>query len=165
MCYRTGGESPQPISEAIQQFKYHRNLGVGKTLATLAAAAFPLRAEAYDLIVPVPLHLSRLRWRGFNQALVLSRAIGRAHQLQVDPLLLDRVRPTVPQTQLKERERQENVRGAFAVATPERLPGKRVLLVDDVYTSGATVEECARTLCRGGAKYVDVYTLARAVAH
>jgi predicted amidophosphoribosyltransferase len=71
----------------------------------------------------------------------------------------------VPQTQLTEAERRTNVRNAFAVVAPERLAGKEVLLVDDVYTSGATVEECAKALCRGGAAAVDVFTLARAVSY
>ena len=115
------------------------------------------------MIVPVPLHPQRLRWRGFNQSLILSRAIGYAQQIEVDPFLLQRLRPTVPQTQLNESERRANVRGAFAVEAPEWLDGKRVLLVDDVYTSGATVEECAKALRRGGAAVVDVFTLARAV--
>ncbi|MBI3301377.1 MAG: ComF family protein [Deltaproteobacteria bacterium] len=164
-CYQSGETSPRPLSEAIQHFKYHRNLSTGKALAALGAMHFPLASQEYDLIVPVPLHLERLRWRGFNQSLILSRAIGRARQIAVDPFLLERTRPTVPQTQLNESERRANVRGAFVVVAPERLEGERVLLVDDVYTSGATVEECARALCRGGAAVVDVFTLARAVSH
>jgi ComF family protein len=122
-----------------------------------------LEGGAYDVIVPVPLHPERLRWRGFNQSLILSRAIGSAQHVAVDPFLLERIRPTVPQPQLNESERRANVRGAFAVSAPQRLDGKQVLLVDDVYTSGATVEECAKALRRGGAAVVDVFTLARAV--
>jgi len=124
---------------------------------------FPLESQTYDLIVPVPLHLDRLRWRGFNQALILARAIGRARQIKLNPFLLERTRPTMPQTQLSASERRTNVRGAFTVVAPERLKGKRVLLVDDVYTSGATIEECAKVLCRADAELVDVFTLARAV--
>jgi ComF family protein len=116
------------------------------------------------MIVPVPLHLDRLRWRGFNQSLILSQAIGRRQNLQVDPFVLDRLRPTVPQTHLNERERRANVQGAFVVVAPERVQSKRVLLVDDVYTSGATVEECARILLGNGAEVVDVFTLAHAIA-
>jgi ComF family protein len=163
-AYYHYGESPvQPVSEAIQEFKYRRNLSVGKLLARLAAAHFPFAGETCDVIIPVPLHLDRLRWRGFNQALLLSRTIGRVHQIRVDPFLLDRSRPTVPQTQLKESERRENVKGAFAVTAPERIQDQRILLVDDVYTSGATVAECTAALLRAGAKTVDVFTLARAV--
>jgi ComF family protein len=163
--YQNGEATPQPIGKAIQQFKYHRNLSVGKALTVLAAAHCPLGDENYDVIIPVPLHIDRLRWRGFNQSLLLARALGRAQQIQVDPFLLERTRSTVPQTQLSERERRANVKGAFAVAFPEHLQGKRVLLVDDVYTSGATAEECAQALSRGGAQVVDVFTLARTVTH
>jgi ComF family protein len=123
-----------------------------------------LESQDYDLIVPVPLHPYRLRWRGFNQSLILARALGCARHIKVDPFLLERTRPTVPQTALNASERRTNVRGAFAVVAPERLAEKHILLVDDVYTSGATVEECAKALCRAGAEVVDVFTLARAVA-
>ena len=160
--YQRGASSRQPLSSAIQRFKYHRNLSIGKRLAELGAIHCPMEDPKYDLIIPVPLHLERLRWRGFNQALLLSHTLGQAKQIGVDPLLLTRTRPTASQTQLTESERRANVRGAFAVAFPERLKDKRVLLVDDVYTSGATVDECARTLCRSGAQVVDVFTLARA---
>lgn len=162
-CYQSGEALLHPLNEAIQHFKYHRSLSTGKILATLGAAYFPLEGQDYDLIVPVPLHVQRLRWRGFNQSLILSQAIGRAHSIPVDPFLLRRIRPTMPQTQLNKSERRANVHGAFAVIPLERLKEKRVLLVDDVYTSGATVEECARTLRRSGAEVVDVFTLARAV--
>jgi len=163
--YYSGKTIPHPLSEAIQRFKYQRNLGVGKTLATLGVQHFPLANEQYDLIVPVPLHLERLRWRGFNQSLIFARMIGDMQQVHVDPFLLERIRPTVPQTQLSAGERRANVRGAFAIPDPEQVQGKRVLLVDDVYTSGATVEECAKVLCRSSAAIVDVFTLTRAVTH
>ncbi len=115
------------------------------------------------MVVPVPLHLQRLRWRGFNQSLVLAQAIGHRYSMAVDPYVLERTRSTSPQTHLTEHERRANVRGAFTATAPERLAGKQVLLVDDVYTSGATVEECTRALLDGGAKIVDVFTLAHAV--
>ena len=163
-AYYQYGEAPlQPVSEAIQQFKYHRNMSVGKLLAQLAATHFPFVEAQYDVIIPIPLHLDRLRWRGFNQSLLLARSIGQTHRLHVDPFLLERSRPTVPQTQLKERERRENVKGAFTVTIPEQIQERQVLLVDDVYTSGATAEECTKALIHAGAQSVDVFTLARAV--
>ncbi len=161
--YQTSGSTPQPVSEAIQQFKYQRRLSVGKMLAEIGAKTYSLVDQQYDLIIPVPLHRDRLRWRGFNQALILAQAIGQKTQVQVNPFLLTRARPTNPQTQLSEDERRKNVRGAFTVTTPEQLADKTVLLIDDVYTSGATTEECARELLRNGATVVDVFTLARAV--
>ena len=161
--YQRGKDAPQPVSEAIQHFKYHRDLSVGKTLAILAAVHYPFASESYDAIIPVPLHLERLRWRGFNQSLLLARAIGATHQIAVDPFLLERSRPTVPQTQLMGKERRTNVKGAFTVSATDHVKGKRMLVVDDVYTSGATVHECAQTLRHAGAQVVDVFTLARAV--
>ncbi len=143
----------------------------GKTLAGLTAHCFSRtqeqgaeQAEGHDRIIPVPLHLTRLRWRGFNQSLILARAIGQRINTPVDPWLLSRTRPTRPQTKLSREDRRANVRGAFRVNTPGLAKGKRLLLVDDVYTSGATVEECARTLYQNGARSVDVFTLARVVA-
>jgi ComF family protein len=116
-----------------------------------------------DLIIPVPLHPKRLRWRGFNQSLLLARRVSHMYQVPIDPFLLYRNRETPPQTQLTEDERRKNVRGAFAIASGEALKEKNVLLVDDVYTSGATVNECCRVLVRGGAREVYVLTLARTV--
>ncbi len=159
----------QPLSAAIQRFKYGRNMSTGKLLAQLCAIHLPLATSAYDLILPVPLHPDRLRWRGFNQSLLLAQAIGKSYQARVDPFLLTRTKPTLPQTQLTESERKSNVRGAFCVITQNghdnqnSVKRKRVLVVDDVYTSGATVEECARVLYKSGASEVDVFTLARAV--
>ena len=141
---------------------------VGKALAGLAARYFSLaqeqgaeQAEGHDRVIPVPLHLTRLRWRGFNQSLILARTIGRRITTPVDPWLLSRTRPTQPQTKLSREDRRVNVRGAFRVNTPSLTKGKRLLLADDVYTSGATVEERARTLYQNGARSVDVFTLAR----
>ena len=170
--YESATHTVQPLSAAIQRFKYGRNMSTGKLLAQLGAAHFPFATSAYDLILPVPLHLHRLRWRGFNQSLLLAQAIGKSYQVRVDPFLLSRTKPTLPQTQLTESERKSNVRGAFCVMTQNRynkqnsqnsVRRKRVLVVDDVYTSGATVEECARVLYKSGASEVDVFTLARAV--
>jgi ComF family protein len=162
--YQHGAGRLQPVSDAIQHFKYHRDLSVGKTLALLAATYYPFVSESYDIIIPVPLHLERLRWRGFNQSLVLSRSIGTTHRIAIDPFLLERSRPTAPQTQLTGKDRRTNVKGAFTVSSPDQVQDKRVLLIDDVYTSWATVRECAHTLTNAGAQIVDVFTLARAVS-
>ena len=117
-----------------------------------------------DLILPVPLHPKRLRWRGFNQALLLARQLSRAYGIATDPLVLRRIKETPPQTQLNEEERRRNVRDAFALAPGRSLEGKKILLVDDVYTSGATVNECSRTLKKSGVERVFVVTLARAIS-
>ena len=114
--------------------------------------------------MPVPLHPKRLRWRGFNQSVLLARQISRVYDIPLDPFTLQRHRETPPQTQLNEAERRKNMRGAFTVDADRPVTGKNILLVDDVYTSGATVNECSRTLKKHGAKDVYVLTLARAVS-
>lgn len=119
---------------------------------------------AAEVIMPVPLHPKRLRWRGFNQSILLAREVSRAYSVPMDPFSLRRVRETPPQTELNEEERRRNVRGAFALAPGRSIERRNVLLVDDVYTSGATVNECVRTLRKSGARKVFVLTLARAVS-
>ena len=128
-----------------------------------SSARAPLTVTTYDVIIPVPLHIDRLRWRGFNQAQLLLRPF--AGTCAIDPYSLARIRPTRPQVGLPEAERRDNVAGAFRVVRPERVAGLRILLVDDVYTTGATVNECGGALRRAGAQAVDVLVLARAVQH
>jgi ComF family protein len=114
-----------------------------------------------DVIMPVPLHRSRLRERGFNQALLLASAVGRAHGIPLSYDNLTRFRATRPQVELSGEERVQNVRGAFRLTRPADVEGKRVLLVDDVFTTGATMNECAAVLKRAGARSVVALTLAR----
>lgn len=130
----------------------------------LARAGVDLVAEA-DLAAAVPLHRSRLFARRYNQAAVLALALGRETGLAVQPDLLVRSRPTPSQGRMSPAARRRNVRGAFAVrpGAVGCVEGRRVLLIDDVLTTGATAEECARTLLRAGAAAVDVLTLARVV--
>jgi len=130
----------------------------------LARAGAELLAEA-DLILPVPLHRRRLFSRRYNQAALLALALGRLAQKPVAVDLLRRRRDTPSQGHLRPGERRRNVAGAFALApgAGQRLEGRRVLLVDDVFTTGATLESCARTLGRGGVAAVDALALARVV--
>jgi ComF family protein len=114
-----------------------------------------------DMVMPVPLHTKRLRMRGFNQALLL--AVGAAERFNI-PLVYDnlvRVRYTRPQVELSGLERTANVQGAFQLARPDAVEDKRILLVDDVYTTGSTMNECAKVLKDTGAAAVIVLTLAR----
>ncbi len=146
-------------------FKYaDRTEGAAAYGAWLARAGAELTAEA-DLIAPVPLHWLRLFARRFNQAALLAQALGRETGLPVVPDLLLRRRHTPSQGRLSADQRRRNVAGAFAVrgARAPRLAGRRVLLVDDVLTTGATAAACARTLRRAGASAVDVLVLARVV--
>jgi ComF family protein len=118
-----------------------------------------------DLLVPVPLHRWRLFLRRYNQAALLANELGRSTGIKVIPDLLLRTRRTTSQGQLGRGEREGNVKNAFKVRSARRnaLENKAVLLIDDVLTSGATANECAKTLVAGGAKSVDVLTLARVV--
>ena len=164
-CYPTQDSEDHPLREVVQRFKYGRKVSLGKPLARLMAIACRdlLPERALDVIIPVPLHPKRLRWRGFNQSVILARVVGSQWNLPIDPFVLVRPRETPPQTQLSEEERRRNVRRAFSVNPAKSIEGKSVLLIDDVYTSGATVNECSRALKRGGAREVYVLTLARAV--
>ncbi len=117
----------------------------------------------YDLVVPVPLHPRKVRERGFDQSALLAVGLSRATGIPLGRKTLARVRYTISQTRLSREERGGNIGGAFAFRGGEEVRGKTVLLVDDVYTTGATVNECAKMLIWGGAASVDVLTLARAV--
>jgi ComF family protein len=162
-CYPR--EDEHPLRRVVQKFKYGRKVSLGKPLGQLMARGCEkfLGEVQADLIVPVPLYPKRLRWRGFNQSVLLARQIARAYQIPLDPFVLVRSKETAAQTRLTEEDRRRNVRGAFALNPGRPVKDKSILLVDDVYTSGATVNECSRALKRGGAKEVFVLTLARAV--
>ena len=149
------------LQDAVQSFKYHGQLALEQPLGKLLGAS--LRAAALPrphLLVPVPLHVDRLRQRGYNQALQLARQIGREFDVPVAADLLRRIRATEPQQGLDATSRRSNLRGAFAVARP--VPGRRLILVDDVMTTGATVRECASVLRQAGAATVEVAILGRA---
>jgi ComF family protein len=164
-CYPHEGAEAYPLRQVVQKFKYGRKVSLGRPLGRLMARGCQavLRDCDADLIIPVPLHPKRLRWRGFNQSVLLGLQISRAYGIPIDPFVLVRSRETPPQTQLSEEDRRRNVRGAFEINPAKPVDGKRLLLIDDVYTSGATVNECSRTLLRSGAADVYVVTLARAV--
>lgn len=162
--YDASATTEHPLKLMLQRYKYNHDVTLAPPLARLLSRCLADASE-YDLVVPVPLHVTRLRWRGFNQAMLLTRYLSPAVRARVDPHVLARVRPTRPQVELDQSERASNVSGAFQVADKTRVRGKRILLLDDVLTTGATVDECARVLRRGGAKCVDVVVLARAVLH
>jgi len=160
--YRPAAEDePGTLPALIRRHKYGLDQAVGRAIAEYLPGSLPLAREDYDVVMAVPLHWRRLWWRGFNQAALLGAEIARRLDLALDTAALVRVRWTAPQTARDQDERRRNVRRAFAVKHPGRVAGRRILLVDDVMTTGATADECARTLIQAGARRIDVFTLAR----
>jgi len=151
--------------EIIHRYKYNRAFWFEPFLAGLlvARAAPELLREQWDWIVPVPLHPSKQREREFNQAARLARPLSRATGIPINHRLLRRVLPTRTQTLLNREERLANVRKAFALREDRPLEGKRIVLVDDVFTTGATTGVCARVLRTAGASEVCVWTVARGI--
>ncbi|PTW59151.1 ComF family protein [Breoghania corrubedonensis] len=149
--------------ELVHGLKYRDRLELGPAMAGWMARAGADLVSQADLIVPVPLHRARLWSRRFNQAAVLAGAIAARADKQAALAALVRIRATPRQVGLARDDRQKNVRGAFAVAGEARsaIEGRRILLVDDVYTTGATVKACTRALLRARAASVDVLTFAR----
>jgi ComF family protein len=153
------------VLEAVHRYKYNRALWIEPFLADLLIrqAKPELAAEKWDCIVPVPLHSTKQREREFNQAERLADRLGAATQLPVNKHLLRRVAATRTQTLLSRPERVANVRRAFAMGKGIQLSGQRLVLVDDVFTTGATTSACARVLIQGGASEVCVWTVARGI--
>jgi len=148
------------LRELIHLFKYERVQPLARPLGRLLSQALP-RDRAFDVIVPMPLHW-RKRWqRGFNQSELLARDLGRRTNIRVKNALR-RVRFTVAQAGLTNAKRRLNVSGAFRPRKKGALAGLRVLLIDDVMTTGATAASCARALKMAGAREVTLLTLARA---
>ncbi|MBI5683320.1 MAG: ComF family protein [Deltaproteobacteria bacterium] len=152
------------LMDAVHKLKYNGKTSLAKPLGLLMAeklsSAFSLEPKAF-LIVPVPLHKKRLKERGFNQSLLLAREVAKTHHIHLDYLNFKRIRYTEPQINLKDKDRLKNVKGAFSVKDALIFKGKKILLIDDVYTTGATVTECVKVLKKAGAKTVHVFTLAR----
>jgi len=155
-----------PVGSAIRALKFRRQRRLALPLALLLADAMRRTGTTVDVIIPMPLHAARRRERGYNQAELLARPL--AHTLGV-PLrhdLLARIRATQPQTRLSRRDRQANVAGAFALASPaaaQALAGKRVALVDDVTTTGATLEAAAQALSAAHPATICALAVARPV--
>jgi competence protein ComFC len=151
------------VLETIHRYKYQRALWFEPFLADLLmrAAVPELNREKWDLLVPVPLHPARKREREFNQAERLADCLGAATQIPVKKDMLRRVEATRTQTLLTRQQRAANVRRAFAARHRQKLQGERVVLVDDVFTTGATTSACAKVLRSAGAGDVCVWTVAR----
>ena len=162
-----------PLTMAlIHRFKYNRKIQLAKPLGEVLAKTFLRfwRIDDIDVIVPVPLHFKRFRQRGFNQAYLIAKAFlnqitntQQASRVKIEKELLCRTLPTVSQTGLKRKSRLKNIKNAFRAIKPAKVHAQRILLIDDIYTTGATVNECAKTLHNNGASRIDVLTIARAV--
>jgi len=162
--------------ELVHAYKYRGKIQLAQPLGILLLYAFLRywRGTGIDCIIPIPLHPKRFKQRGFSQVYLLVRNWSRylyqlnpnfpgTGQLHVNRNDLVRIRETIPQTGLGRRQREANVDGAFKIRDPAAITGKSVLLVDDVYTTGATVAACTNVLLKNGALKVDVLTLARAM--
>ena len=149
-----------PLKEAIGLFKYRSKTSLARPMMTLMTTALDSLPHI-DLIIPVPLHATRLREREYNQSLLLALGLSQHFHIPMTYTTLVRARQTTPQTALTRKERLKNLRGSFVVTSPQIIEGKTTLLVDDVFTTGTTVNECAKTLRKAGAGKVYVVTLAR----
>jgi len=150
-----------PVDRLLPRFKFHGDLAAGAVLATLMQWSLD-PVEQPEALVPVPLHPSRLRQRGYDQALELAKALSRECRLPLCGERLVRLRATHAQTELGADDRRVNVRGAFGLRGNAALP-RHVALIDDVMTTGATLGECAQALRAAGVQRVDVWTVARAL--
>jgi ComF family protein len=170
---RSAGIYKYTLMAVIHCFKYKGKTQLARPLGALLFTAFINFWDkmSMDLIVPVPLHVKKMRMRGFNPSFLLVKdwvCIAEFLHVElpdipIDITVLERRRWTEPQTGLGRKERLANIKNAFHIRNGSKITGKRILLVDDVYTTGATVNECAKVLLKGGAGHVDVLTLARAV--
>lgn len=152
----------EPLESVIKRFKYDGLFALARPLGKLMAQKWPEWTQPLDIIVPIPLHARRQRSRGFNQAQLLAHYLGPSVGIEVNDRVLRRVRYTKPQIELSPPKRKENVWAAFA-ANPSGVKGKNILLLDDVFTTGATTTSAANTLLEAGAKSVSAYCLARTV--
>jgi len=160
---RSAARYDKAIRTALQDFKYHEALWLRGDLADILLACYhtEFAAEEFDLVTYVPLHASKRRRRGYNQAELLAHELSKCIKKPLLRGCLMRLSAGASQTRLTAHARLTNVRGAFVARWPEWLEGRRVLLVDDVMTTGATVSECSRALKLAGATSVQVITVAR----
>lgn len=154
-----------PIQQLIHSFKYGGRVHLAHPLGILASSTLRgfCAVAAPDLILPVPLHRKRLRQRGYNQSQLIGAVLAKQWKVPLEVGNLRRLRWTEPQTALDARDRATNVKGAFGVKDPKRLEGKRVLLVDDVVTTGSTVRACVDALREVDVAAVCAVTVARGI--
>jgi len=163
--HRSAGRHDGALRDVLLLYKYGRLAPLGRDLAAFVERS-PAAGEdlwtGLDAVVPVPLHRTRRRERGFNQSEIVARCLARERDLPVIGRALVKTRPAPPQTSLAAGERAANVRGAYAVRDPGRIRGLTLIVVDDVFTTGATIGECAAALKGAGAREVRALTVAQA---
>lgn len=154
------------LRTAIHRFKFKGRKKLAQALGIIIVQYLSqspsLEMSEIDLIVPVPLHQKRLRQRGFDQTDLLAQVIGRYFGVDVSHALI-RTKNTKAQFELPRQERFKNINGVFHVTDKSAVQGKRILLFDDIYTTGATISECSKALKKAGAKRVEILTLSRAL--
>ena len=154
----------ETLQPAIHLFKFEKRTALAKPLIQLMLTHLPddCRIEDYDFILPIPIHKKRMRERGFNQSILLAEGIAKAKGVPIATDIFVRDKNTKAQSSLAGREaRQENIIGAFKLRKPKSVFGKRLLLIDDVFTTGETIREAVKELWNAGPGEIDVLTLAR----
>ena len=153
-----------PVSNLLLALKFSNAISTVATLKKMAEESGALsHFSVPDIIIPVPLHVGRLRERGFNQALMLARHCFPQWRKSIHSNLLVRSRATAPQSSLSGSQRRQNLKGCFQLSRAGLLTGKRILLVDDVFTTGSTINECSRVLHREKPQRIEVFTVARSL--
>lgn len=147
-----------PVDQLIQALKYQQRLSIAPLLGAAMADTIGARARP-DMLIPMPLHPTRLRQRGFNHATEIAREVAMRLDIPLSLKMCERVRDTPPQVALAYDQRRRNVRGAFACDSD--VTGKRVALIDDVMTTGTSLDELAKTLTKAGAREVEAWVVAR----
>lgn len=149
----------EPAEQAIYAFKYHNRRIYGKAFGAELADQYGdyLKKKGITMIVPIPLHRKRKKRRGYNQAEILAKVLGESTGIMVDAGVLERVKATKPQKQLDNKGRRRNIKGAFRVT--KSVKGEKIMLIDDIYTTGSTLDEAAGVLKRSGAEKVYFLTL------
>ena len=159
---RSWAEFSGPIRDALHDIKYRKNIGLGISLSQHLVDLLKQNNWDIDLVIPVPLGDERILQRGYNQAALIAKPLASCLQLPYNPRTLRRIKETISQVELSLIERQKNVKGAFQ-AYREHIHGKSILLIDDVTTSGSTLNACSKSLIDVGARAVYGLTIARAV--
>lgn len=154
-----------PVNEMLQRYKYNHLLNMAKTFGQLMSESMTSAevSRLADIIIPMPLHPKRLQERGFNQAVEIARIIGRTLKIEVDGRSFSRKKLSAPQVSLPMKERVKNMQGAFDCNA--RLDGLKVLLIDDVMTTGASLNALAKTARKAGARHVECWVVARTIPY